>query len=487
MAPGQEGLDDPALRRATSRDQWHVGSAVEIFSNTDRRWNIGWVVQEDPMGNLFHVLFNDGESSHLKCKQVRRDDQQLEPVGTNLRKLPMYFELALDGALVQRTTNRRCSTFEEAWRVHYEVYLRSHVVLGEVHVPAAQPGGLTVRGHVQVPPGTLQQLSAQPVPTQTAVLGAAGCGGGFSMPPGGAEVSNATNGAGGSLCAQVVPGAAFEPPTAEKIARLQQSVEEHERHTEEAMQQNEELRAELAVVRKELEDTKAERDQAIRRYREAKAEIERLQASVAVASSADREVEAPQVGGAAAATGTGQGGHEEPPRTGGRSQRHQQQTSTSAERPVEVMVRVPRALTPEEVLEVSREETQRRMVPPARSLQNLAQGVVRMPSAPAHSASGASAASTHRMALASHRASVAYVSTTQQQQQQQQQQQPQPQPQPQQQPQPPAGGPQHMQQPQLQHLQKPLQQPPQQLQQHQPHLQVVPGVHQAMVGLPYRR
>jgi len=474
MAPG-EGLDDPALRRATSREQWHVGSAVEIFSNTDRRWNIGWVVQEDPLGNVFHVLFNDGEGPHLKCKSVRRDDQQLEPVGTNLRKLPMYFELAPDGSLLQRTTNRRCSTFEEAWRVHYEVYLRDRFTLPEIHMPAAQPGGLTVRGHVQIPPGALPQLSAQPVPTQTAVLATSG---GFNVSPAGGPETQVNNNAGGSFCAQVVPGAPIEPPPAEKISRLQQSLEENERQAEEARQQAESLAAELAAARKELEETRAERDRALRRC----AELETLldctgspgggtgsasatSKAAVVAAAAAAAGEAPNLGGACVA-GVGQGGQEPSPQTVRAQlqpqlpppQQQQQFQQHSPEKPVEVMVRVPRALTPDEVMEV---ETQRRMVPPARSLQNLAQGVVRMPSAPVQTASGVSgAAATHRMALASHRASVAFVATAQQQ--------------------PPQAvwGPQHVQQPTTQHLQKPLQ--PQQLQQHQQHLQVVPGTHQGV-------
>jgi len=65
----------------------------------------------------------------------------------------------------------------------------------------------------------------------------------------------------------------------------------------------------------------------------------------------------------------------------GHSGSAQLSSSRSSERPVEIRVSVPRALTPDEVLEEASREEQRTVLP-VRSVRSLAQAVVRMPSAP---------------------------------------------------------------------------------------------------------
>jgi len=159
-------LDDPALLQAVGREHWCMGSAVEIFSNSDQRWYIGWVVAEDP-GDVLRVLFDD-RSPTLKSKLLARGDGKLGLVGVNVRRLPPHCEIGRDAPgggcyLVHLPTGRRCASLEETWSLHFDVFLRSHVQSSSSQVGGAE--------------GAVAALAAMPSPLPTAANLAIGSSG----------------------------------------------------------------------------------------------------------------------------------------------------------------------------------------------------------------------------------------------------------------------------------------------------------------------
>jgi len=378
---------------ALGRESWRVGSAVEVFSNSDRRWHIGWVVAEDLAGDLFRVLYDD-QSPARKCKILGRDDVKLAPVGTSIHRLPPHCEVVACGCnvpmLQHQPTGRRCATLEEAWAVHFDVFLRCHV-----QNSGLQLGSMTARG-----------ASNQPLNCTQPVLQMPGLDG--------TRVDGST-----VICASPPPFAQGEVDSLTSVRQRESSFTpghefELERFKAEALQLHgllEERDSLVRTLRSELKEVREESDLVRQELTEAKLELERyvkclppspsrslpcvprswqpgrqsgsLEAarvqsgqmcggakSVAVVVEAER-LEASTAGAAQSV----------PSEKGRPCQIGSARERRCSERPVEIRVSVPRAMTPEELLE------ERRIASQGRSMRSLAPAslaptVVRMPSAP---------------------------------------------------------------------------------------------------------
>lgn len=315
---------------AGSRENWHIGSAVEVFSSSDRRWHIGWVVEEDPGGTLRILL--DDQSMEL----IRRDDVKLAPVGKSINRLPPQTEVLASGrapsVILHQPSGRRCSSLEEAWSAHFDIFQRCHVQL-----PHPRVGSMTARGDPDS--NGIQAAGAQsgsPLPEERMRYD------GISIP--------------------VLHESELERLRAEN-SRL---TAENSRLTALLEERDRKIRSLIADAK---EAAREERDQV-------RPELERYcgGASPALSRSLPSVPRSWQ-------PHRHDPGAEARPDAPGQSGSAQLSSSRLGERPVEICCTVPRALTPDEVLEeASREE--RRTVPPVRSVRSLAQAVVRMPSAP---------------------------------------------------------------------------------------------------------
>mmetsp|Transcript_103876 Transcript_103876/g.292321 ORF Transcript_103876/g.292321 Transcript_103876/m.292321 type:complete len:443 (-) Transcript_103876:134-1462(-) len=439
-------LQDPRLRRAVPREQWQLGSSLEIFANTDKRWNVGWIV------NVLHeglkVLFMDGDSPNMmKMKVCAHDDSQLASLGTNIRRLPPNFELASDCALVQRGTGWRCHTFEEAWKAHFDMYVR-HNWAGHFG-GTSQNGGVTMRAAVMKgPPGSMQHLSVQPVPTQVlpssllppgvsysyTTQAGAGATAQLHLGDGGGAAS------GGSFIANALQ--VFEPSAEEQIAQLQQSYEEVDRQrcaeaqaANEARQQVEQLQLQVERLHLQVDTMRVEREQLRKELRAARKEA---------SQSPDETLNLSAIPD-----------HEDSPHKVERTLSVNRSFQDRSVGEILVSIRVPRVFTPEERLE----EEQKRL-PPAvattRSQANFAPGVMRIPSAPVQPVANMTG---HRLAVAGHRGSFVHVALAGSQQQLQMQPQ--------------------QQQVYRSHAQL--------HQAHQPHMQASHSMSQAAIGIQYRQ
>lgn len=112
-------VENPALLVSTSRELWHAGSVVEVFSNSDSQWVVGYVRAEDTSG-LLTILF--GDPQNLRTKQLARSEPHLAPLGQNLRYVPPNCSEVSGGNRPQivHPSGRRFLSLEEAWVAHYE-------------------------------------------------------------------------------------------------------------------------------------------------------------------------------------------------------------------------------------------------------------------------------------------------------------------------------------------------------------------------------
>lgn len=112
-------VENPALLVSSSRELWHVGSVVEVFSNSDSQWLVGYVRAEDTSG-LLTILF--GDPQNLRTKQLSRSEPHLAPLGQNLRHVPPNWSEVSAGNRPQivHPSGRRSLSLEEAWEAHYE-------------------------------------------------------------------------------------------------------------------------------------------------------------------------------------------------------------------------------------------------------------------------------------------------------------------------------------------------------------------------------
>ena len=132
-----------------AREDWKVGSAVEIFSNSAQDWYPGWVVQVEPNDSgseVMKVLFDDS-SSALKSKLLLREDPKLAPMGTNVKRLPPEFVLSGGGEgmvgaphILHPASNRVATTLQQAWRIYFELFFRGGGQKKEPSGAAALPG-----------------------------------------------------------------------------------------------------------------------------------------------------------------------------------------------------------------------------------------------------------------------------------------------------------------------------------------------------------
>jgi len=389
-------LEDPALCLAAGRESWRVGSAVEVFSNSDRRWHIGWVVAEDLAGDLFRVLFDD-QSPALKCKILGRDDVKLAPVGTSIHRLPPHCEVVAAGRnvpmLQHQPTGRRCATLEEAWAVHFDVFLRSHV-----QSSGLQLGSMTARGtsnqtlNCTQPVLRMPGLDASSVDGNTVVC---------APPPpfaqGDVDALSSVRQCEGSS----PPGHEFELERFKaEVLHLNGLLEERDSLVRSLRSEVKELREEGDLMRQELAEAKLELE---RYYNGLPPSLSRSLPSVprswqpgrqnggfdaarqpgqmcgagakTVTVVMESERNEPSTSGAAHSVQSEKGRPSQTGQTGSARERR------CSERPVEIRVSVPRAMTPDELLE------ERRIASQARSLRSLAPSslaptVVRMPSAP---------------------------------------------------------------------------------------------------------
>uniref|UniRef100_A0A7S4Q2X0 Uncharacterized protein n=1 Tax=Alexandrium monilatum TaxID=311494 RepID=A0A7S4Q2X0_9DINO len=304
---------------AGGHNSWCVGSSVEVFSSNDRRWHIGWVVEEDP-GGFLRVLLDDQSTERL-----RRDDAKLAPVGTSINWLPPQSELVSGGrtvpsVIMHQPSGRQCASLEEAWSAHFDTLHRSRAQMS----PSLH-GSLTARGD-----------------PESNGLQVAGAQSGSHLPEERARYGEA-------------PLPASQEGQLEwykaEVARLTTLLAERDR-TERS------LRAELKEAREELES---------RCPGAVSPSLSRSAPSVPRSwqphrqdTIAEARAEGPGASGSAH-FGSGRSG----------------------EKPVEIRIAVPRAMTPDELLEEAACREEPRTVPPVRSVRSLAaHAVVRMPSAP---------------------------------------------------------------------------------------------------------
>lgn len=373
-------LKDPALLQAANREQWRKGSAVEIFSESERRWHVGVVTAED-QGGALQILFDD-RSPSLKFTTLRRDDPKLAPVGTNVRKAPLNFEV-INGRsspmLVHRLTSRGCATLEEAYVLHIEALRRQGPSSSPQVMPQSQ--------------GYAQSQGLHPVREMEVLQTPTFEGDIHSCQAALADKDSLV----WHLKTQL------REITADRD-RLQELCDESKNIREE----RDNARMELSEVRLEyqrlaghappswrapVEDSAARPGSATiqntGRPRSPRAVVRtnvngRPSASVGDCHSPD----SPDLSAALRPVQSEKGR----PALGSSARERR-----SSERPVEIRVSVPRALTPDEMaseVQQPREEA-RRTVPPARSLRSLvqdpqrvAQHVVRLPSAPLVNATG---------------------------------------------------------------------------------------------------
>jgi len=444
-------LDDPNLLKALGREHWHVGSSVEIFSNTDQRWSIGCVISEEPPGVL-RVLFD--HHSSMKSKLLGRNDNKLAPVGTHVRQLPPYCEVAAAGGgknvLVHRPTGRKCRTLEETWALHFDVFHRSPT--------SSQPHIDGTIGGVGEFWGTSTEVvpeDCRPVHLQHEASGAP------TLADMEAEIRRLRE----SLAHSEEECQRQRLEAAETEQMLEAEIQRCTAEFARIEQLEEERGRQIEALQRDLQDVTQERDEArqeLERFRtmalpamlsrsvpsvcgtlqasdkcapenadarhsgevagcnpygyndgldgswsravnSAAPDSERGSGSVATSTTAAVEVSlnaAADQPNISPSPSLEDGGSETPGASDGHGpvrrntsdegigrleenelvRRNRRPTS---ERPVEVRVSVPRALTPDELLEESM------TVPPARSLRSLAQAVLRLPSAPLSAPSSA--------------------------------------------------------------------------------------------------
>uniref|UniRef100_A0A7S1SEY6 Uncharacterized protein n=1 Tax=Alexandrium catenella TaxID=2925 RepID=A0A7S1SEY6_ALECA len=323
---------------AGSRENWHIGSAVEVFSSSDRRWHIGWVVKEELGGSL--RIFLDDHSVEL----IRRDDTKLAALGTSINRLPPQSEVVSAGrtqsVILHQPSGRQCLSLEEAWSAHFDVFHRCHV-----QQPHQVHGNISARG--------------DPESNGFQVVGAR------SGSPLLADRPRPND-----LSISVVHESELDWLRAEN-SRLAGWAEETDAMARSLKAENKELIAEVQELKAELKQARGDLDRYVGGV--PSPGLSRSLPSVPRSWQPHR-----QDAGAEAHPDTGQRGSAQPSSS---SRPRCTSTDRSGERPVEVCVSVPRAMTPDELLEEAVRE-ERRTVPPVRSVRSLAQAVVRMPSAP---------------------------------------------------------------------------------------------------------
>eukprot|EP00929_Paragymnodinium_shiwhaense_P003151 TRINITY_DN103574_c0_g1_i1.p1 TRINITY_DN103574_c0_g1~~TRINITY_DN103574_c0_g1_i1.p1 ORF type:complete len:671 (-),score=135.47 TRINITY_DN103574_c0_g1_i1:62-2023(-) len=155
-------VDDPLLLRVEARDKWREGSALEVFSNSDQRWCIGWVIGEEEAGQgddvasmkVLRVLYDE---QAFKSKLLAHHDSALCSLGTHIRRMPPQFDVVLEhrpgsatasNCIRHRVSQHTCHTLEDAWSLYYQSSVRSRV---QLPLPAPMP---TMHGHGGVVPGS---------------------------------------------------------------------------------------------------------------------------------------------------------------------------------------------------------------------------------------------------------------------------------------------------------------------------------------------
>jgi len=410
---------------------------VEVYSGTDRRWTIGWILAEDASGQTLSVLFNDESSAKLKYRPIGRRDHHLASVGMNIRRLPEHFELSpaegADGPLLHRPTGNRCRTFEEAWALYFAVHIR-HTVQHVVPFPAQahSGGGITVRGSVakaapvaQCHPA--QQLSVQPQPVASQ-----------SMAQGTAHD-----------LARLQHMQQTLDELVQERARVSERAELAEGEVEELRSENERLRMELQGMRLKLEEARAQRDHASSDLLKAKHELKKLGGNCSFTADSFWQADEAFIDGSTVGA------------NGSLVQAAQRAVSSArekrrSEKVVEVLVTVPRARSHDDLEEEEHAAlqpppqplSQPHSQPPAQpkaqphakapvqpqtspprplhglcgqpwSLPSLVAGVTRMPSAPAPPVTVAVPAqrmttlATHRASMAHHASQSAHIQTVQ--------------------------------------------------------------------------
>lgn len=415
------------------RAAWHVGSALEIYSNSKQRWHVGWVVAQDQSGEL-HVIFDD-QSGMMKSKTPRRDDTILAPVGKHTRVLPPYCEVSSDGSILQQSTGRKCYSLEDAWAAHFDAFLK-----GQVNWTALQ-AQRERRGTEVAQPSP--DTTRQPVATQVAY----GHQGSALVPQPSPGRSGPQVGSAQVLAPQSTPRPSLQlspqqtpqpsphpslqpspqpspeksladsdgPPESEIVARLRESLAQAEIHRKAEAQELESLlqtlRGDLEAAKAQCDSLRAERD-AFRTDRDAvraelakaKLDVERLQApekgspaTVQTMQSVSRSV---QPVSESTSLASPQGGvrhsrisdatcEEGGDRLSDLIERRPLGSAfdrRNGEKPVQIQLSVPRALTPEEANALEAEKLQEmRRILPSQSQWYLGQGqgVVRMQSQPA--------------------------------------------------------------------------------------------------------
>ena len=114
-------IEDQSLLKATRREQWRAGCVVEVFGPS-RQWCVGWIVGQEH-GYLMVHFSNNGQE---QTKPIRANDASLQPLGTHIHATPPGWEVRPTGQgrgqiLTNRHINRNCTTLEAAWGVSFEL------------------------------------------------------------------------------------------------------------------------------------------------------------------------------------------------------------------------------------------------------------------------------------------------------------------------------------------------------------------------------
>mmetsp|Transcript_64147 Transcript_64147/g.150545 ORF Transcript_64147/g.150545 Transcript_64147/m.150545 type:complete len:468 (+) Transcript_64147:77-1480(+) len=214
-------VEDPQLLQARPRENWRLGTAVEVHG-FDTTWSVGCIVSQE--GGSFLILLSDSPFH----RQVPRDDPSLAPIGKHIRDPPPGWEvLAGNPPHLAPAGNRsiRLYTLEDAWSAHMEQVRKAQAARPR---PEGSPAQL--KGAVVAPPAV------------HGVKAAASNGVHFQAQPE-ALSSEATTAVGADELAL-------------RLQEAESRVEDHHRRLQQALLENRLLREERDALRQELAEAR---------------------------------------------------------------------------------------------------------------------------------------------------------------------------------------------------------------------------------------
>lgn len=269
MAVNLTSLHDARLRRAVPTNEWRIGTAVEVFTQTEQRWNIGCIVELPSAlsSGLCEVLFLDGHFGYAHGHRVKvknaRVGVDLASVATHICQPPPNFELGDDGTLLSRGSTRRCATFEEAWTHYFETQILPNYRVGTGAATARERASASLVKHsIRVQASTAAFPPAR-VPPGVYVPRHAPASAGEGV----AAVATASASGANTVIVKSPGSYVAVPPTSDSVLLLQERdhyrqraeaaearVEEQRRQSEEQRRQSEEQKRQISELQSQLED-----------------------------------------------------------------------------------------------------------------------------------------------------------------------------------------------------------------------------------------